>query len=372
MTAQVAISAKIHQRDDTLKDMDLLYEELGRSVALQCDSDNFDWCRKRMGEYLEQKQKLQTLADHRDMLQSKLEALADQDQRRATCRKEKQLADGKLNELLSRYGACCFEAYVSGSLDSKVAAVVQPVFGKMPVSHDVSDTGKSSKLFSKFHQRHLQNQRKTLFKAFMAAGFLLEKEELLSKVPSQNYEDMSAAYEKLHGQKLDVENRLKELDDMKELLKGEGREHLTSEIDQYVRLVADAEAALKDTARKLGEELYASLPDTITGAQVGNEAITVIDQITLHRRQCEEIDRDIEKLKNEIRIGEISAKITYERQKVEALQKQINSCKTQIEKINSSIDDKRRQIIQLKSKGIYNMADTLEQDNDRLGGPYAN
>lgn len=373
MTAQAIITSKIQQKEDTVKDMELLYEELGRSVATTCDEDSFPWCTSELSSFLSQKEMNEEQEKRCNSLQNKKKTLSKKNKEKIAYKKEKNRIEKEISALLSRFGATCFEAYISSSLDEEVVKIVNPIFSKLKRKTKINEKISSdSSIITRIKLARLHSYRKKLLLAFQKVGFLLEKEGKLDALSGHNISLLHAEYDKLSLQLGDIEAQLKEVEKVRRLLKEEGEDHFTEEIERLERKINEGKEDEKKAAHLLGEELYKNLPDTITSQVIGDDAIHLIDQITLHHRQLEEVDNDIEKLKNEIKIGEISAKITHDRQKVDALMKQISNCQAQIDKITFSIDDKRREIIQLKSKGTYESFSGVSSPDDFVGGPYAN
>jgi len=373
MTAQAIITSKIQQKEDTVKDMELLYEELGRSVATTCDETSFPWCRSELASFLSQKEMNEEQEKRCNSLQNKKKTLNAKNKEKIAYKKEKNKIEKEISTLLSRFGATCFEAYVSSSLDEDIVSLVNPIFAKLKRKTKINEKISSdSSIITRIKLARLNSYRKKLLPALQKVGVLLEKEDKLDALTGHNISTLRAEYEKLSLKHEDIEAQLTEVEKVRRLLKEEGEEHFTEEIERLERTILEGKQNETKAAHLLGEELYKNLPNTITSEMIGDDAIHLIDQITLHHRQLEEVDKDIEKLKNEIKIGEISAKITHDRQKVDALIKQISNCQAQIDKITFSIDDKRREIIELKSKGTYESFSEVASPDDFVGGPYAN
>ena len=86
------------------------------------------------------------------------------------------------------------------------------------------------------------------------------------------------------------------------------------------------------------------MPESVHSDQIGQKAIQLMDQITLHHKRIKSLQREIKQLENLIQVQELEAQIELENQKIELLRSQIDTCNRQISQIAASIHEKRNRI----------------------------
>jgi predicted nucleic acid-binding Zn-ribbon protein len=121
-------------------------------------------------------------------------------------------------------------------------------------------------------------------------------------------------------------------------------------LEERSQAMKKEEKTYQKAAYSYGKALYESLPDSVHAGQIGQKAISLMDQITLHRSRIRKLEGDIKTLQNLIKVQELEAQIELENQKIDHLQAQIETFNRQIAQVHASIQLKQNKISELLPK----------------------
>jgi predicted nucleic acid-binding Zn-ribbon protein len=337
-------------------DTALLCEELGRCVFDMTKFKSVNYCDALITDY--------SLAnDEYIKLKKTQEKFTNIDKNSKSLEKElkiinKNIKDNEkeLKELLLRIGAAAYEAYCSNTLPPEIMKLLYSLFDtkqqKVAYLEKKLKSSKSS-IKASYYKVRLKKLRLSFIDVFYQTAILLEKNDSIDSLPLKKRTSMLNKYSKYKHTQSELIYSLKIYESELKGLKKDGSLYVKSKLEELRISVNNAHESSKDAATLLGTELYEIIPDDVTSDDIGENSINLIDQITLHKSVIENLNNDIDLLKNEIRIDKIKSQIKEENTNIERLELQIKFCKEKISTIEDTISDKKNKIDILVEEGVY-------------------
>lgn len=332
------------------------YQSLGETIALFVKEKPFSFCLNELATYEIAKGEYERLTNKADKIKSKVDILEDYKKQAYDLRKSLISVKNEERVDLSRFGAAIYEAYTHKKLNYNISKRLDTIFGKIDESikkYKKRVENSSSPLVTSFNNMLLINQRKKLFNYFVDAASLIINERLEKELNINKKEEYLKSLGIIISERVVLEGKIEKFESEIEKMKSDNIHSPGQRLDEVKKEVALAKEVKLNAVILLGEELYNKLPNNITSEEIGLDAISLMDKITLDLAKIDSLEQDIVKLNNEIVITELSAQIAHERNKIKTLEDEILSCKAQISKINNIINQKRDKIIELKNEGTF-------------------
>lgn len=350
------IAAKKDKIKENEMDTTLLYEELGRCVSEIAKYKQINYCESLItgftlanDEYLKLKrtqEKFTNIAKNSTSLEKELRIV-----RRNINDNEK-----KIKDLLLRIGAATYESYCSNILTSDLMKLLYPIFDSKQRRISLFENklkNANTELSQKYYKSRLVKLRFSLIDVFYQTALLIEKNDFIESIPLKNRDAILNEYSQLKHKASELTYSLKIYKSELDTLKKDNALDVDSKLGELKGTVNEANENSKNAAIVLGDELYKKLPNNISSHDIGENAIDLIDQITLHKSMINNLNKDIELLKNELKISEIKLQIQEEKSNINRLKVQIKSCNDKINAIEYSIEEKNEKIDELVKEGVY-------------------
>jgi outer membrane murein-binding lipoprotein Lpp len=350
------ITIKKTQIEENELDTALLYEELGRTVSDIAKNKSISYCDEYLTSFSlanDEYYRLKKTQEKFTNIEKNSTSLADEIK---NINKKIRINQKEIREIMLRFGAAAYEAYSSKSLNVEIMNLLSAIFEeKQRKIEDLQQKLQRTKsqLLKTVIQNRLNSIRKSLLELFYEAAILIESNDFIDMIPMKDQRSVLSCYRDLKNTESELVYSSKILKSELEELQKKGSAEVKTKLEELKIKIEIAAEDEKNAAVLLGTELYDTLPDDITSYEIGDEAINLIDQITLHKRTIEKIEKDIELLHNELKIEEIKTQIRDKNSDIERLELQIKSCTDQIENIEDSIAEKKSQIDAIVKEGVY-------------------
>lgn len=350
------ISIKKEKIKENEMDTALLYEELGRCVSEIAKYKSINYCEDLLTGYSIANGEFEKLKKTQEKFTNLAKSNTSLEKELRIINKNIKENDKKLKDLFLRIGAASYEAYCSNTLSSELMKILYPLFDskqkKVAGLESKLNSAKSS-LKKKYYQERLKNLRFSFMEIFYQTALIIEKNDYIDLVPLKDRDSILKEYSKCKHTESELSYSLKIYKSELDALKKNGALDVKSKLEELKITVNNANESAQEAAILLGNELYEILPDDISSNEIGECAIDLIDQITLHKSVIEKLKKDIDLLKNELKIGEIKSQIDDERSNIKRLELQISSCKEKISTIEDKIEEKNKKIDVLVKEGVY-------------------
>ncbi|MGH4036606.1 MAG: hypothetical protein ACRQFF_02005 [Sphaerochaeta sp.] len=350
------ITIKKTQIEENELDTALLYEELGRTVSDIAKNKSISYCDEYLTSFSlanDEYYRLKKTQEKFTNIEKNSTSLADEIKK---INKKIRINQKEIREIMLRFGAAAYESYSSKSLNVEIMNLLSAIFEeKQRKIEDLQQKLQRTKgqLLRTVIQNRLNSIRKSLLELFYEAAILIESNDFIDMIPMKDQRSVLSRYRDLKNTESELVYSSKILKSELEELQKKGSAEVKTKLEELKIKIEIAAEDEKNAAILLGTELYDTLPDDITSYEIGDEAINLIDQITLHKRTIEKIEKDIELLHNELKIEEIKTQIRDKKSDIERLELQIKSCTDQIENIEDSIAEKKSQIDAIVKEGVY-------------------
>lgn len=334
----------------------LLYEELGRCVSDRSLKTPIKYCEMLITDYILANEEFLRLKRKQDQFKNIEKNSKSLEKEYRLTQKNLNINEKKIKDLFLRIGAAIYEGYGSNTLKPELTKLLDPIFlekQKKVKMYELKINSSTNILVKKIYKHKLKKLRLNLVDTFYQASILLEKNSCIKSLPLRNKDAIIKEYLKYKNENNKLNYSLKIFKSELDRLKKDGSEDVKSKLEELKITVKIAKESSKDAAILVGTELYKILPDDITSEVIGESAIDLIDQITLHKSVIANRNKDIELLKNELKVIEIKSQIEVENSNIDRLQLQIETCKDKISTIEDTIANKKIQIDVLVKEGVY-------------------
>jgi hypothetical protein len=337
-------------------DTALVYEELGRCVSDMANFKSIKYCDSFITDYSLANEEYIKLKNTQEKFTNIAKNSTALEKELKITNKNIKYNEKSLKEIFLRIGAASYEAYCSNTLTPEIMKLLYSLFytKQKKVSYFETRLNVSkNKIAKNYYQSRLKNLRLSLIDVFYQSAVLLEKDECIDLIPLKKRESIMIEYLKCKNTQNELLYSLKIYQSELTGLKKDGALDVKSKLEELKITVSNAQKSAQSAAIFLGKELYKVIPVDITSNDIGETAISLIDQITLHKSVIKKLKNDIELLKNELKIGEIKSQIQAEKSNIARLELQIKSCREKISTIEDTISDKKIKIDILVEEGVY-------------------
>jgi hypothetical protein len=357
---QTDILGKQKEIEGHRNDLLALYADLGKTLATIERVTPLGYCN---GEYLAYCE-IEERSIESEQAYERLKLFVAQKEDRS--RKIKQIEDDIKSlrqpgaKLFSRLGAIAYESYGAGTLADHLLEICSPFFEshsqqtkalEKAYALALQDQTKKSVLArsraqvsAKVLSRMLEIQRKKVLPQFAKAGEALVAIGCEADVSGQGIASLVKELAEFQKRQQELFEELSIHKNAVAKMKDQEVDSPHRQLEQGKALYMANEKERDKAAFVFGKALYETLPDDISSRTVGQKAISVIDQISLHLRRISQLEKDILQLQNMIKVEELQAQIELDKQKVEHLLTQIENANRQINQVQQTIEAKRQKI----------------------------
>ena len=363
---QADILGKQKEIEGHRNDLFVLYADLGKTIAIIEQVTPLGYCHDEFLAF----QKLEVRSLQAEKAYERLHQFVSQLEDRS--RKIKQIENDIKSlktpgeKLFSRLGAIAYEAYGAETLADHLLEVCSPFFEghsqrtkALEKSFFAANEGRSdasflirskARLQAQILSSLLEKQRRNVLPQFAKAGAALVDIGCEADIPGLGTKALVQEISEFRKRQQDL---LEELSIHRNAVAKMKDQEVDSPHRQLEQSKNQCIAYGKDrdkVASAFGRALYEKLPADISSWTVGQKAISLIDQISLHLRRIDQLEKDILQLQNMMKIEELQAQIELDNQKIEHLNAQIDAANRQINQVRQSIEAKRQKITSMMPK----------------------
>jgi len=345
------LHADIQQKQKEIEqhqgDLFSLYADLGRSVALIEQISSIGFAAETYESFCEKMALFEEAKHEHDQISLYIQQIEDRSRAIKEIEADIRSLNKPYRQLCAQIGAIAYEAYGSRILADHLVQVLSPFFEdhhkRTRMLEDRAEKA-SGIILGKLNRLQIEHSRRSLLPILAKAGSRLVELGLDADLPLSRSAHLTAELSSLKVRKDELEAELELHQSAMAKLQSEELSSPKARLEQRLQAMKAAQKAWDKAAMAYGKELYETLPETISAETIGNKAILLMDQITLHLSRVRTLQKDILDLQNMIKVQELEAQIELEKQKISLLQSQIETLNRQIVQVTSSIETKRSQI----------------------------
>ena len=347
---QADIQQKQKEIEQHYRDVFSLYADLGRSVALVQQISSLSYATNEYVRFCSEMERYESAKHSYEQLSGYISQIEDRSRKIKEIEKDIRLLEKPFASTYAQLGAIAYEAYTSQTLREHVRQACFPFF---------EDHVKKTRKLENQKQVHagfigrkiislqLDLQRKVLPGLLVKAGRHLVYIECERDLPIMGRQSLLDELQRLKERQQELGQELELHHSAMVKLQSQEVQSPKARLEKRASEMELAHKAAEKAASAYGKALYESLPENVDADQIGQKAILLMDQITLHRKRTKSLQREIKQMENMIQVQELEAQVELENQKIELLHSQIDTCNRQISQIAASIDEKRRRIATL-------------------------
>ncbi|ADY12722.1 hypothetical protein [Sphaerochaeta globosa] len=347
---QADIQQKQKEIEQHFSDVFSLYADLGRSVALVQQISSLRYAVNEYAKFCSELERYESAKHSYEQLLGYISQIEDRSRKIKEIEKDIRLLEKPFASVYAQLGAIAYEAYISQTLREHVRQACFPFF---------EDHAKKTRKLENRKQVHtgfvgrqiinvqLDLQRKVLPGLLVKAGQHLVAIECERDLPVIHRQSLLDELQHLKERQQELGQELELHHSAMAKLQSQEVQSPKARLEERASEMKSAQKAAEKAASVYGKALYETLPEDVHADQIGQKAILLMDQITLHRKRTKSLQREIKQLENLIQVQELQAQIELENQKIELLRSQIDTCNRQISQIAASIDGKHKRIATL-------------------------
>ncbi|AEV28947.1 hypothetical protein SpiGrapes_1127 [Sphaerochaeta pleomorpha str. Grapes] len=357
---QADILGKQKEIEGHRNDLFVLYADLGKTIATIEQVTPLGYCHDEFLAF----QKLEVRSLEAEKAYERLHQFVSQLEDRS--RKIKQIENDikSLNipaeKLFSRLGAIAYEAYGAETLADYLLEICSPFFeghsqrtkglekAFFEAGKGITDTSpfvrSKAKLKAKVLSSLLESQRKKVLPQFAKAGAALVEVGCEADIPGLGTKSLVQEIAVFQKRQQDLMEELSIHRNAVAKMKDQEVDSPHRQLEQSKNQCIAYGKERDKVASVFGRALYETLPSDISSWTVGQKAISLIDQISLHLRRIAQLEKDILQLQNMMKVEELQAQIELDNQKVAHLNAQIDAANRQISQVQQNIEAKRQKI----------------------------
>lgn len=347
---QADIQQKQKEIEQHQNDVFSLYADLGRSVALVQQISTLAYAHGEYERFCVEMEAFESAKHSYEQISGYISQIEDRSRKIKEIEKDIRLLAKPLEGVYAQIGAIAYEAYGSQTLKEHVKQACFPFFEEhskktRKLENQLQEhTGLLGKQYIRFQ---LDLQRRSLPSLLAKAGKQLVAIGCESDLPLAGREALLQQLKSSTERAMELNQELQLHQGAMAKLQFEEVQSPKARLEESATAMRMAQKAAEKAASSYGKALYETLPESVHADQIGQKAILLMDQITLHRKRSKSLQREIKGLENLIQVQELEAQIELENQKIALLRSQIDTCNRQISQIAASIDEKQKRIANL-------------------------
>ncbi|KAF5042183.1 hypothetical protein DSECCO2_515280 [anaerobic digester metagenome] len=354
---QADIQQKQKEIEQHQSDVFFLYADLGRSVALVQQISRLPYAEAEYETFCTLMDAYESAKHSYEQISGYIAQIEDRSRKIKEIEKDIRLLGKPFHKLYSQLGAIAYEAYGSQTLAEHVRQACFPMFeehAKRTRKLENQKQSHSGLLGRKIIGLQLDLQRKILPGLLAKAGERLVSIGCEKDLPLAGRQSLLDELDGLKERRMELSQELELHQSAMAKLQSEEVQSPKARMEERANAMKQAQKAAEKAASAYGKALYETLPEQVHSDQIGQKAIQLMDQITLHRKRIKSLQREIKQLENLIQVQELEAQIELENQRIEVLRSQIDTCNRQISQIAASINEKQKRITVLLPPSAVN------------------
>ncbi len=352
-----SLQADIQEKQKAIEqhhsDLLALYMDLAKSVSLIEENVSLGYARSEYEQYRNTLQKWEEARQSFEQIRIYIQQMEDRSRKIKEIASDIKALEQPKRKVHAQIGAIAYEAYGSESLPEYIEEVCQPLFEehqrKTRKLEERLDTYKG-KLGKQILHLRLSAARRQMVGLLSKAGQALVAIGCEADLPLDRHPEVMKQLVRLRKEEAALKQEMELHQSAIARLRSEEVPSPKSRLEERSQAMKKEEKTYQKAAYSYGKALYESLPDSVHAGQIGQKAISLMDQITLHRSRIRKLEGDIKTLQNLIKVQELEAQIELENQKIDHLQAQIETFNRQIAQVHASIQLKQNKISELLPK----------------------
>lgn len=344
---QADIQQKQKEIEQHQSDVFSLYADLGRSVALVQQISPLPYAAGEYQLFCTQMDAYESAKHSFEQISGYIAQIEDRSRKIKEIEKDIRLLARPFARVYAQLGAIAYEAYGSQILAEHVMQACFPFFEEHAKRTRKLENLKQAHvgfLGRRFIGLQLDVQRKILPGLLAKAGARLVAIGCEKDLPLSGRQSLLDELEDLKERRRELSQELELHQSAMAKLQSEEVQSPKARMEERANVMKMEQKAAEKAASSYGKALYETLPESVHSDQIGQKAIQLMDQITLHHKRIKSLQREIKQLENLMQVQELEAQIELENQKIELLRSQIDTCNRQISQIAASIHEKRNRI----------------------------
>ncbi|MGH0053655.1 MAG: hypothetical protein ACQ5SW_09730, partial [Sphaerochaetaceae bacterium] len=350
---QVDIQEKQKAIEQHHRDLSALYMDLAESVFPIEENVSLGYAHTAYEQYRDALQNWKDAKHSFEQVSVYIEQMEDRSRKIKEITTDIKALDQPKRNVYAQIGAIAYEAYGSETLPLHIKEVCQPLFEehqkrtrRLESRLDVY----RGKLGRQVLRHRLDTTRRQMVGLLSKAGKSLVEIGCEADLPLERHPDVPKQLGALRQKESALQQELELHRSAIVRLRSEEVPSPKARLEERSQAMNKEEKVCHKAAYTYGKALYEELPDSVHANQVGQKAIALMDQITLHRSRIRTLEQDIKTLQNLIMVQELEAQIELEGQKIEHLKTQIETFNRQIAQVHASIQLKQNKISELLPK----------------------
>lgn len=358
-TFQADIVQKQKEIESHRGDLYTLYAELGFSIALIEQITPLGFAQDEYEQFVEVDIKYEETRQTYERIKGFITQLEDRSRKIQQIEADIRDLNGPRKKLHARLGAIAYEAFGSDTLPDYLKEVCTPLFAahheriktlQDALEHCKKQQGPFNKVQCSLLSFRLQRTRKQVVPLLVKAGALLSKLGCEADLPIVSKENLASEIAQFRKREEALQQELDIHHNAVAKLRSQEKESPRNQLETSRNQYREMEKQRIKVSNLYGKALYEKLAHNVFSKQVGATSIALIEQITLHLRRVDRLEKDILGLQNLMKVEELEAQIELENQKITHLRAQIEQSNKQISQVEISIASKREKIISLRPK----------------------
>lgn len=358
-TFQADILQKQKEIESHRGDLSALYAELGFSIALIEQITPLGFATEEFKEFMDVESTYVEAHQTYERIEGFISQLQDRSRKIQQIEADIRALNGPRKSLHSRLGAIAYEAFGSDTLPDYLNEVCTPLFAdhhamvrglQDSLEQCRTQKGPLNALQCSLLKARLTHARKQVIPLLVQGGAVLAKLGCEADLPGLGKKSLVIELAQFRKKEAALQQELDIHHSAVAKLRSQEKESPKNQLESSKNQFREMEKQRVKVSTLYGKALYEKLDQSASPQQVGSASVALIEQIALHLRRVDRLERDILDLQNEMKVEELEAQIELENQKIRHLRTQIEQSNRQISQVELAIARKREKIASLKPR----------------------
>lgn len=358
-TFQADILHKQKEIESHRGDLYTLYAELGFSIALIEQITPLGIATEEFKAFVDVDTRYEEARQTYERIEGFISQLEDRSRKIQQIEADIRALNGPRKSLHSRLGAIAYEAFGSDTLPDYLKEACTPLFAdhhsmirglQTSLEHCRAEKGALNTLQCSLLKMRLQHARRQVIPLLVKGGAILAKLGCEDDLPGLGKEHLVAELAQFKKKEAALQQELAIHHSAVAKLRSQEKESPRNQLETSRNQFREMEKQRKRVSNLYGKALYDKLDQNASAQQVGSASMALIEQIRMHLRRVDRLEKDILDLQNQMKVEELEAQIELENQKIRHLRTQIEQSNKQISQVELSIARKREKIASLKPR----------------------
>ena len=356
---QADILQKQKEIESHRSDLYTLYAELGFSIALIEQITPLGFATEEFNQFVEVDTKYEETRQAYERIKGFISQLEDRSRKIQQIEADIRALNGPRKRLHSRLGAIAYEAFGSDTLPDYLKETCTPLFAdhytiirKLQDALEVcrAQKGPLVSLQCSLLNLRMQRNRKQVIPLLVKAGAILSKLGCEADLPGIGKESLVAELGQFKKKEQALQQELNIHHSAVAKLRSQEKESPKNQLETSKAQFREMEKQRTKVSFLYGKALYEKLEQNASPLLIGSTSMALMEQITLHLRRIDRLEKDILGLQNQMKVEELEAQIELENQKIRHLRTQIEQSNKQISQVELSIARKKQKITSLRPR----------------------